>query len=166
MISVRDATADDATAIERVARASWVETYRDIFEPAFIEDFLATSYAADALAMAADRATARDDTHFLVAERDGELVAFAHFGPGPRGPELYRIYAHPAHFGGGAGHALLEELHRRLEGHVESYVLDVHSRNQRGRAFYERHGLVVIGGGTADCDLTMQMTLAGRAPAS
>lgn len=160
MISVRDATAADVEGIERVARASWIETYRDIFEPAFIEDFLARNYAAEALARAAERAAGSDDTHFLVAEREGELVAFAHFGPGPRGPELYRIYAHPDHFGSGAGHALLEALHQRLEGHVASYVLDVHSRNQRGRAFYDRHGFEVVGGGdTPDCDLTMQMTL-------
>lgn len=119
VISVRDASPEDAPAIEAVARASWTETYRDIFEPAFIEDFLATNYAADALAAQAERAAARED---------------AHFG----------------------------ELHRRLQGHVDAYVLDVHSRNERGRVFYERQGFVTVGGGaTPDCDLTLQRTLSG-----
>lgn len=159
-LAVRDARAADAERIAEVARRSWTDTYRDIFEPAFMEDFLARAYAVEQLARAADRAARRDDEHFLVAERDGEVVAYAQYGVGPRGPELFRIYADPAHYGGGAGHALLTELHRRLAGRVDGYVLDVHSRNARGRAFYDRHGFVVVGGGaTPECDLTMRITL-------
>ncbi len=157
---VRDAAAADAEAIERIARASWTDTYRDIFDAAYIEDFLSRTYAADALASAAERAAERDDGHFLVAERDGELVAFAQFGPGPRGPELFRIYAHPTAYGSGAGVTLLSELHRRIEGRVENYVLDVHPDNERGRAFYDRHGFVVAGVGvTPDCHLMLRRTL-------
>lgn len=160
MPAVRDATAADAESIARVARASWTETYRDIFEPSFIDDFLRTNYATDALSEQAERAGPRDDSHFLVAERAGAVIAFAQYGSGPRGPELFRIYADPAHFGTGAGFALLDELHRRLAGHIDGYVVDVHSRNARGRAFYERNGFVVVGeGATPDCDLTMRRTL-------
>ena len=158
--SVRDASPADAEAIALVARASWTDTYRDIFEPEFIERFLADNYASQALAASAERAAAGDTEHFLVAERDGAVIAFAQYGAGRRGPELFRIYADPAQYGTGAGSALLGELHRRLAGRVTSYVLDVHSRNQRGRAFYERNGFVVVGGGdTPDCDLTLRRTL-------
>lgn len=158
--SIRDATAADAEAIARVARASWTDTYRDIFEPAFIEQFLADAYHLERLAASAERAAGSENEHFLVAERDGKLVAFAHYGEGRRGPELFRIYADPAQYGTGAGYALLTELHRRLAGRVASYVLDVHSRNERGRAFYDRNGFVVAGGGdTPDCDLTLRRTL-------
>jgi ribosomal protein S18 acetylase RimI-like enzyme len=159
--SIRDASAADAEAIARVARASWTDTYRDIFEPDFIEGFLTRNYALEALAAVAERAGASEDEQFLVAERDGAVIAFAHFGEGRRGPELFRIYADPAHFGTGAGFALLTELHWRMTGRVEAYVLDVHSRNERGRAFYDRNGFEVVGGGdTPDCDLTLRRTLA------
>jgi GNAT superfamily N-acetyltransferase len=159
--TVRVATPADAEAIAAVARASWTDTYRDIFEPAFIQEFLATNYATDALSAQAERAASIDDRHFLVAERDGAVIAFAQFGDGPRGPELFRIYADPAHYGTGAGSALLAELHRRLDGRVASYLVDVHSRNERGRAFYDRNGFVIVGGGgTTDCDLTLRRTLA------
>ena len=159
-VVVRDATAEDAEAIARVARASWRDTYRDIFEPDFIDRFLAENYDPEGLRVAAERAAALEDRHFLVAERDGALIAFAQCGVGPRGPELFRIYADPAHYGTGAGSALLEELHSRIAGRVEAYVLDVHSRNARGRAFYERNGFEVVGGGsTPDCDLTLRRTL-------
>lgn len=159
-VTVRDARGEDAAAIERVARSSWTDTYRDIFDAAFIEQFLSTSYAPQALAAQAERAAGRDEEHFLVAERDGAVVAYAHYGEGRRGPELFRIYADPAHYGTGAGGALLAELHQRLAGRVDGYVLDVHSRNARGRAFYDRNGFVVVGqGSTPDCDLTLRRTL-------
>ena len=39
-------------------------------------------------------------------------------------------------------------------------MVDVHSRNERGRAFYDRNGFVVVGGGdTPDCDLTLRRIL-------
>ena len=163
-VTVRDATAGDVEAIARVAEASWRDTYGDIFEPAFIEQFLATYYSPEALAVAVGRARASDDTHFLVAERDGKVVAYANYGVGPRGPELWRIYAAPAHYGTGAGTALMDELEDRLD--VDSYVLDVHSRNERGRDFYDRRGFVIVGEGvTVDCDLTLRRTLRPPRPA-
>lgn len=160
LVTVRDATPGDAAAIERVAQASWRDTYRDIFEPAFIEDFLGRNYSEAALASAAEAAATREGTEFLVAEREGAVIGYLHFGEGQRGPELFRVYADPAHYSTGVGSALLSELHRRIEGRVEAYVLDVHSRNERGRAFYERNGFVTVGGGsTEDCDLTLRRTL-------
>lgn len=163
---VRHAREADADAIERVARASWTETYRDIFDRSFTEDFLERAYAPDALRAAIERSAAATLGEFLVAERDGEVVGYLQFGEGPRGPELYRVYADPAHFGTGVGKALLDDLHRRIEGRVDTYVLDVHSRNERGRAFYDRHGFVVVGGGaTVDCDLTLRRTLRPTVPA-
>lgn len=159
-ISVRDATAGDAERIAEVARLSWTDTYRDIFDTAYIDDFLQRAYAATDLAAAAEAAAAADDRHFLVAERAGTVVAFAEYGVGRRGPELFRVYADPAHYGTGVGHALLTELERRLDGTIESYVLDVHPENTRGRAFYDRHGFVIDGDAASpDCHLAMRRVL-------
>ena len=159
-VAVRDARSDDAARIASIAAESWRETYRAIFEPAFIGEFVRRNYAVEDLAAQAERAAAADDRHFLVAERDGEVVAFAQYGVGSQGPELFRIYADPAHYGTGAGAALLVELEARLRGRVDRYRLDVHSANTRARAFYERQGFVVVGGGaTPDCDLTLERRL-------
>jgi ribosomal-protein-alanine N-acetyltransferase len=164
-ITVRDARPADAARIAEVARFSWSETYRGIFDPAYVEGFLARAYASDRLVANAQRAADREDEHFLVAERDRQVVAFAQYGVGERGPELFRIYADPAVYGSGVGHALLAELERRLDGRVEAYVVDVHSRNVRGRAFYDRHGFVIVGGGaTPECDLTLRRTLRPARP--
>ena len=165
-VSIRDATPDDSEAIARIARASWAETYRDIFEPAFIAEFLDANYQPGSLAEQAERAAGLEDHQFLVAERDGDVVAFAQFGVGSRGPQLFRIYADPAHFGTGAGSALLDELHRRLAGRVDTYVVDVHSMNARGRKFYDQHGFVIAGEGTPvpGGDLVLRRTLSPERP--
>ncbi|MGH2358723.1 MAG: GNAT family N-acetyltransferase, partial [Candidatus Limnocylindria bacterium] len=159
-VTVRDARREDVRAIGLVARASWGETYRDIFEPAFIEDFLERAYSVLALEESVRRVAERPGSVFLVAEREREIVGYLQFGEGQRGPELFRVYAHPDHYGTGVGSALLGELHARIRGRVASYVLDVHSRNVRGRAFYDRNGFVIVGGGaTPECDLTLRRTL-------
>jgi ribosomal protein S18 acetylase RimI-like enzyme len=159
-VTVRAAEPSDAEAIERVARASWRDTYRDIFEPAFIDDFLARNYSREGLALAAETAATRPTSEFLVAEREGHIVGYLQLGEGQRGPELFRVYADPAHYRTGVGSALLAELHRRIEGRVDSYVLDVHSRNERGRAFYDRNGFVIVGSAsTSNCDLTLRRQL-------
>jgi [ribosomal protein S5]-alanine N-acetyltransferase len=165
-VSVRDAGRSDAEAIARVARASWSETYRGIFEPAFIAEFLDANYEPAALAEQAERSSASEERHFLVAERDGSVMAFAQFGIGRRGPELFRIYADPAHYGTGAGSALLAELHRRIAGRFDAYVVEVHERNERGRAFYDRNGFVIIGEGTLmpGQDLVLRRSLAPKRP--
>ena len=162
-VAVRDARPADADRIARIAADSWRDTYRDIFDPEFIDDFLRRNYGPDDLVRQAKLAAAEPHAHFLVAERDGDVVAFAQYGNGARGPELSRLYADPAHYGTGAGSALLDELHDRLRGRVDRYRLDVHSRNERGRTFYDRRGFVVVrGGGTPDCDLTLERTLEPR----
>ena len=80
----------------------------------------------------------------LVAERDGEVVGFANVGPAedPAGAgELYALNVDPAHWGTGAGRALLQaaqaELARLGFGELVLWVLPA---NARARRFYERAG--------------------------
>jgi ribosomal-protein-alanine N-acetyltransferase len=162
-VSVRDAHRSDAEAIARIALASWAETYRDIFEPAFIADFVARNYDPARLAEAAAEAPRRGQV-FLVAEREGDVVGYLQFGESQRGPELWRVYADPAHYGTGVGSALLEELHRRVAGRVDAYVLDVHARNERGRAFYDRNGFVIVGAAPPEDHVVLRRTLVPRRP--
>lgn len=160
-IEVRNARSADAEAIARVARASWTDTYGDIFEPEFIEAFLTRNYAVERLAEATREAERREEI-FLVAERDDRIVGYLHFGAGSRGPHLFRIYADPIAYGSGVGSALLDELHRRLDERViGSYTLEVHVRNERGRAFYDRNGFVIVDVPTTSpgWELTLRRTL-------
>ncbi len=161
-ISVRDATELDAAAIGEVARASWHATYGEIYLPEFIDDFWARNYSTEALERSIARAREDAGRHFLVAERDGEVVGYLHFGPGQHGPELYRLYARPDQFGTGIGDALITELETRLSGVVDRYILYVHARNDRGRRFYERQQFTEVGRRTdSDDDLMLEKRLGG-----
>ena len=99
--------------------------------------------------------------------RGGAIVGYLHFGVGARGPHLFRIYADPIAYGSGVGSVLLDELHRRLdERGIGSYELEVHERNERGRAFYDRKGFVIVDVPTTSpgWELTLRRTLHPRIP--
>ena len=166
-VTVRDAVSADIPRIREVAAASWQNAYAGIFTPEFIDDFVSRAYAAEALERSLAHAAEEEDVHFLVAERDGAIVGYLHFGSGEHGPELYRLYADPAHYGTGVGEALLAELDARLAGRVPSYVLYVHERNDRGRRFYERHGFVEAGRrGGSECEPMLRRSLPSGAAAA
>ena len=85
----------------------------------------------------------------LVAERAGEVVGFAAAGPSPDpegAGELFAIDLDPAHWGTGAGRALLEAAQAELDrlGFDES-VLWVLPGNARARRFYEAAGWAADG---------------------
>ena len=85
--------------------------------------------------------------HFLVAEQEGEVVAFSACGPSrdedayPELGEVFAIHVAPDRWGQGVGSALLlsTALQLRALGSVDAslWVMD---RNSRARRFYERHG--------------------------
>ena len=84
---------------------------------------------------------------YLVAEEGGALVGYAGmmFTGGPQA-DVLTLAVDPAHWGQGAGTALLsalvDEAGRR--GHTE-VMLEVRKDNPRARALYLRHGFTEIG---------------------
>jgi GNAT superfamily N-acetyltransferase len=159
-LRVRDAEPTDTECIARIADASWRATYGGVLPPQAIESRLEREYGDDVLARRVAAAAASEYDHFLVAVRDPIVVGFADYGLGARGPELFALYADPAAYGSGVGTALLAALHGRLAGKVDGYVVDVHSRNWRGRAFYARSGFYSLGrAASPDCDVTLYRSL-------
>ncbi len=129
----------DVSEIRRVASVSWRTTYRDIFAREFIDRFLDDAYSLGGLRRAVD-----DPTHrFLVAKDARWVVGFCHYGPSPRGIQLYRMYVAPAYWRaalGGRFVALLDEDLRRRG--VSEYYCFVHQRNEIAKAFYRKRGFV------------------------
>ncbi|HEX4907667.1 MAG TPA: GNAT family N-acetyltransferase, partial [Actinomycetes bacterium] len=85
----------------------------------------------------------------LVAERAGKVIGFAVVGPSrdPEGAgELYAINLDPAHWGTGAGRALLQAAQAELARlGVDETVLWVLTGNARARRFYEIAGWAADG---------------------
>jgi GNAT superfamily N-acetyltransferase len=82
----------------------------------------------------------------LVAERDGQVIGFAHLSTGDES-EIHAIYAIPEAWGTGVGRALMDEAIARLQdaGCTEA-VLWVLATNERARRFYEKAGWHADGG--------------------
>lgn len=146
MKTTRQATVDDAPAIGSVHVRAWQAAYRGEMPDAYLDGLRAEDRAEQwARRLADDRGAAS----VLVAEQDGAVVGFAVVGPAeePAGSgELYAINVDPAHWGSGAGWALLDAAHHALArlGHTD-VVLWVLPGNDRARRFYERAGWTADG---------------------
>ena len=138
-VLITEATENDITGIQRVADASWRATYKDIFTPEFINDFLAHSYGSESLR----RSITNSADIFLVAREDGVIIGFCHCGGDAM--QLYRIYLTPDRWDRGIGGKLIGELEMRLgERDIPSYHCYVHNRNERARTFYQRYGFAHV----------------------
>lgn len=131
----------DIPAIQDVAAESWRATYGHIFQPDFIDQFLARAYSAEALR----HSITSERTLFLVAKEDEQVVGFSEVGESQPNAEfvLFRIYLLPACWGRGIGGRLLERAEKWLrERGATGYCCHVHSQNEVGKAFYQKAGFV------------------------
>lgn len=154
MITVRPARVEDADAIATVHVRSWQVAYDGIIPGEFLRALDVTSRAEHWRRNLTETETAFGTTAptTVVAELgpDPEVVGFASLGRWRDQPEdssrgeLWAMYAHPEHWGTGAGHALMTETTRRFElAGIDAAHLWVLEDNARARAFYERHGWAV-----------------------
>jgi len=140
-VSVRQATEDDAEAIERVRYETWQATYRGLMPNALLDRMTLNVGARR------ERLRAQPPDHScFVAEAGGAVVGFAFGGPERakdpdyRG-EVYAIYVLPAFQGRGLGRALIRECARELgQRGITSLLIWVLRENEIGRRFYERLG--------------------------
>lgn len=132
-MSLRRATAADATAVAEVFLASFHATYE--FPLAHADDEV--------------RGWVRDDLiptqETWVAEDAGSIVGLMTIGPG----KLQQLYVAPDRLGQGIGRRLLEQAKDRSRGGLSLWTFQV---NDRARRFYERNGFsaVEFGDGTGN----------------
>ena len=140
MISIREATPDDADEIDRIHVQSWLRAYSDFIGP---EDMIGARRPADER-VARWRERVSDGTvRTWVHDVDGFVAGFASAGGG----ELMALYVDPAAQGAGVGSGLLEHAEAALrdEGAAEA-SLWVFRDNEHGRRFYESHGWTLVEG--------------------
>lgn len=135
----------DAAALSRVITSAWKVGFKG----------LVAQEVLDRLEPAASRARWEVDLdparqgppHFLVAETDGQVVAFSAFGPNrdQDAPadlgELFALHVAPERWGAGVGSTLLSSTAGALRSMgfrgASLWVID---GNARARRFYQRHG--------------------------
>ena len=168
VVKYRDATAGDLTAIDRVFRQSFCDTFAHLYQEedlaSFLSDFTADAWADE---------FADPSYRFRVAEEGGEVVGYVKLGPSAlpvetdkRAIELRQIYVLKEHHGSGLARVLSEWAiqEARALGAEELY-LTVYVDNYRARRFYDRYGFEAVGrydfmvGNHADEDIIMRKAL-------
>ncbi|WP_066549093.1 MULTISPECIES: GNAT family N-acetyltransferase [unclassified Sphingomonas] len=167
-IVFRDAVAEDAPALARLARDSFTETFGHLYHP----DDLALFLAGHSTPRWHDELT---DPAFRVrvGEADGAAVAYAKVGPPslpfkPRGPsiELRQFYILKPWQGSGAAAELMAwVIDTARAGGASDLYLSVFTDNHRARRFYDRYGFEAVGpyvfkvGNHEDEDIVMRLAL-------
>ena len=146
-ISIRAARAGD----EELMGAVWVAAGRQAWPHIFGEDSLKTIEPPDESFR--EQITQDDSRTILVAECDGEVVAFAVLRASPDDDadgravgQLGMFYSHPSMWGRGVGRALLAAALESLRaGGYSEATLWTSEENHRPRRIYERAGWCLDG---------------------
>jgi ribosomal protein S18 acetylase RimI-like enzyme len=147
-VTIREAGLTDVAELSALAQRTWSDAFGEAFSP---ED---ASADAEARRSEAFFAAALSDSRVLVAERDGQMVGYAKFGPvaiaeanaGPGDRELHRLYVERSLHRNGIGAALLAAAleHPELAG-ASRVFLNVWEDNAPAVALYRRFGFVKVG---------------------
>ena len=148
-MDIREATADDGPAIRSIALRSMEASYS--LSPSTIESAIMQWYGVDSFAdLLSD-----DDAVILVAERDGEPVAFSESLLVEGRGDIHWIHVAAMHRGEGIGQALYEATRERLEQEGAETIRGlVLAMNSEGNRFWENRGLQKAGEGTVEVDGT------------
>jgi len=149
-VSLRPANATDALCIGVLGMQVFLETYApDGIRPDLAREVLQTLSPETTAA-----ALARADQRFIVAERAGHLLGFAHWRPGAahagvqaQAPaELFRLYVLQRFAGSGLGTRLLRAAEDAAAATgADTVWLTAWSGNTRALAFYPRRGYADVG---------------------
>jgi diamine N-acetyltransferase len=149
----RFATADDALCISGLAMHVYLDTY--------MQDGMRPDLAHQLLTVCSPQSFAEQlaepNSHFILAERNGHLVAFAHYALHRTPPEvgvdglqgsteLARLYVQRFFKGQGIGRELLEQVEAQARASGAAALwLTTWADNTAARAFYAKQGYADIG---------------------
>ena len=135
-ISIRPATPADLPEVQSVLRETWHDTYDEILGAVNVADMTRRWHDLASL----ERETLDPQRVLLLSSVDGEIVGTA--SASRRAPprlRLNRLYVRPVHQRRGHGRALLQAAIAAFPDR-DVVELEVHARNARGLAFYDRLG--------------------------
>lgn len=165
----RDATPDDATELDTMARAIWWETFAHGSSAEDAQAYCATAYGPQGKLIADLTSGA---ARFRVATADGAIVGYAKINPPwlpdaePGAVQLSQLYVASSWHGRGVAQSLMDwAIERAREEGAGALLLTVWEENARARRFYEKLGFVHIGdyafpvGQQIDTDNIMRLAL-------
>lgn len=151
---IRPAVEADAAALGVLGRQTFIDTFVDGFAVPYPADDLATFLDASFSPEAIRAKLQEPGAAWWVAERDGELLAFANTGPNTlphpdaraSHTELRRLYVAKAAQGLGLGTRLLTVALQWMEANTDGPVwIGVWSGNRKAQKFYAAYGFSKVG---------------------
>ncbi len=155
-VLIRPPRPEDAAALGTLGRQTFIDTFvaQDGFAITYpiddLEAFLDASFSTEATA----KKLAEPGAAWWVAERDGELLAFANAGPNglphpdaaPGNMELRRLYVGKSAQGLGLGTELLKLSLDWMEANTEGPLwIGVWSGNLKAQKLYKAYGFEKVG---------------------
>ena len=138
-VTIREATVEDVSGVQQVARAGWTAAYDDILRTETIERAMEEWYATESVSGQIER----EDVGYFVAEDGSDVVGYVTGGPGESEDTavLGAVYVDPDRWEEGIGSRLLERFESfcREEGY-EAVSFEVFVGNEVGASFYRKHG--------------------------
>lgn len=155
-VLIRPARPDDAEALGLLGRQTFIDTFvaSDGFAIPYPADDLAVFLDANFLTGSMATKLAEPGAAWWVAERNGELLAFANAGPNglphpeatPANMELRRLYVGKAAQGLGLGTRLLKLSLDWMEAHTDGPLwIGVWSGNLKAQKLYAAYGFEKAG---------------------
>lgn len=153
-VVIRTPTAADAEGLGVLGRQTFIDTFVDGFGIPYPADDLAAFLDASFQPEPLTRKLAEPGAAWWVAERDGELLAFANAGPNtlphpdarPSHAELRRLYVSKAAQGLGLGTQLLKLSLDWMETHSDGPLwIGVWSGNLKAQKLYAAYGFEKAG---------------------
>lgn len=153
-VLIRSARLEDAEALSRLGRRTFIDTFVTGFGIPYPQADLA-AHLDKAFGVEATRtALAEPGAAWWVAERDGDLLAFANAGPNglphpeakPSHAELRRLYVDKSAQGLGLGTALLARSLDWMQANGDGPLwIGVWSGNEKAQRLYAAHGFEKAG---------------------
>ena len=143
-IKYRQLCKSDFDKIYIVALEAWNYTYKDIFTPAYIKNYIDKFYAKEVMEKQFPLVE-KGEMFFEVAEKNGNIIGFCNIElKSDDKAELLRIYLKPSYIGKGIGKKLL--LHGEeflISKNVKKIYCYAHKENKLGRQFYLNNGFEI-----------------------
>jgi len=140
-ITIRKATTEDISVIQRLAHATWPDTFKEILSAEQIKYMLELIYSKTSL-----KKQLAEGHNFLIAEENDTPIAYADYSLLKDDIyKLHKIYVLPQRQGKGIGKLLIEYIIDAIKkSNAATLLLNVNRYNE-AKAMYERLGFKVIG---------------------